>query len=125
MSLSRNVDLRLGRFAQTDQMHVRNYSNNLAHRRLARIDRSVWNDAFANRIFAREKMFREPFGNNRDRRCGPLIMIGERAPPPDWDTHGLEVIGSDDVHLRHGLLPRRDRTFLNIEIETDFAAAQW
>ena len=69
-------------------------------------------------------MFREPFGNNRDRRCGPLIVLGKGAALPDWHAHSLEIIRRNDIDLRHWLLSCRHGTFLDVERETDVAAAK-
>lgn len=120
----RKVNLRFRRKAQTDQMHVRDHANNFAHRGLTWIDRSIRRDAFTNWIFAGKKLFRETLRHNRDRLRVPIIAIVETATTPNRNADGSEVIGRDNVDFCDRLLPRRDRMLFDIEVETDFAAAQ-
>jgi len=114
----------LGGSRRLIKWHVRDDTNNFAHRRLARIHRPVWNDAFTNRIFAGKKLFRETLGNNRDRWRISIIAVGERATAPNRNAHRLEIIRRDHVYLGNRLLARRDGMLFSIEAETDFAAAQ-
>src|SRR6266699_506816 len=59
-----NINLRLRRNIKTDQVHIAHHADDFANRRFARLDRAVWNDPLADRIFAREKLLRKSLVHN-------------------------------------------------------------
>ena len=50
-------------------------------------------DPFANDVLAREKLVREAFVHDHDRRGVEAISVVEDAALPDRDPHRFEVIG--------------------------------
>src|SRR5437016_10710316 len=104
-------------------MHVGDYADDFAHRRFA-LNRPIWSDSFANRIFARKILFSETFGYNRDRRRIFVVAFGEGAAKRDRGAKGLEIFRSNDVDLRDRLLAFGQWPLLHIEGQSDFATAE-
>src|ERR1700751_6086157 len=98
-------------------MHIADEPYNFAHWRFSRIDRSIGNNAFADRIFAGEKLFGEAFIHNHNWWSVPIVSIGEGSAAPERDLHRFQITRRDCLPLRHRLLSRRHWLLLKIEIK--------
>src|SRR5260370_7874113 len=104
-------------------MHVRNHTNDFADWRLARLDRSVRRDPFANWVFTWKKLFGETFGYDRHRRSGVVVAVAKRATTQQRNAHRFEIIRRYDVELHDRLLPWWPAPFLAVPVKANFTPA--
>ena len=82
-------------------------------------------DAFSDGIFTRKKLAHKSFVHDHDFRSVNGVSIGETASVDDGHAQGFKVVRRDRVGLRDFALRFRQGTFLDIDGERDFAAAEW
>src|SRR4051812_6504339 len=83
-------------------------------------------NALANRVVAREKLFRERFIHEDDGRSGLVVVIGERTAAQHGNLHRLEIAGAHRIAMRGRIvfrtLARMALTVDSIRIEV---TRQW
>ena len=95
--------------------HVADHTDDGSHKRFLVTDAPTWFDMFADCVFTLEKLLHELFVHDHNWQRLELIGLFETTALPDWNTHGLEVIRSDNPHRTVRLLSFGHGTILDIE----------
>jgi hypothetical protein len=99
-------------------------ADDFADRRVARLCRDVWADAFADRVFVRKEAPRERLIDDRNAARFQIIARVEVAPFDQSNAQCAEVIRQDALAFNLWAVAGRDGPPFNVKFGSDAAFAE-